>query len=74
MEALTQYWPILITAVASVVWLVRLEGKLIYIEKMVEMQQEEIDKLNDVRELVTQIKNDIEWLKKAIEKRYKLKD
>ena len=38
------------------------------------MQQEEIDKLNDVRELVTQIKNDIEWLKKAIEKRYKLKD
>lgn len=74
MEALIQYWPIIITALGTIVWLVRLEGKHVFLERMVDMQAEEIDKLSDLRDLVTSIKNDIEWLKKTIEKTYNINE
>ena len=43
MEALVEFWPIIFTALGTIVWLVRMEGKINHLESEMKSFKEDVD-------------------------------
>ena len=70
MEALVEFWPIIFTALGTIVWLVRMEGKVNHLESEMKSFKEDIDNVIELKPLIIQIQNDIKWIKKLIETKF----
>jgi len=70
MEAVVELWPIIFTALGTIVWLVRMERKINHLEREMKSFKEDIDNVLELKPLIIQIKNDIKWIKKLIETKF----
>ena len=67
MEEILKYLPTLAGGIAVIVWLVRMEGKVSYLDNEVKEVKDDIHKVLELKPLIMQIQNDVKWIKKLIE-------
>ena len=67
-ELVLEFWPIVIAAAAALIWFVRLEGRVQHLNEMLQMLRDEITGLVEMKEHVAEIKSDVKWMKKSLEK------
>ena len=67
MEEILNYLPTLAGGIAVIVWLVRMEGKVSYLDNEVKEVKDDIHKVLELKPLIMQIQNDVKWIKKLIE-------
>jgi len=67
-ELLLEFWPIIITSAGALIWFVRLEGRVQHLNEMLQMLRDEITGLVEMKEHVAEIKSDVKWMKKSLEK------
>ena len=67
MEEILKYLPSVAGGVAVIVWLVRMEGKVSYLDSEVKEVKDDIHKVLELKPLIMQIQNDVKWIKKLIE-------
>ena len=67
MEEILKYLPSIVGVVAIIVWLVRMEGKVSYLDNEVKEVKDDIHKVLELKPLIMQIQNDVKWIKKLIE-------
>lgn len=63
-DKLPDYWPIFAAGMAGLIWLIRLEAKILYMEKASDKNEEALwSKLNDVQALILQLIQSVGELK-----------
>ena len=67
MEEILKYLPTLAGGIAVIVWLVRMEGKVSYLDSEVKEVKDDVNKVLELKPLIMQIQNDVKWIKKLIE-------
>ena len=67
MEEILKYLPTIAGVVAVIVWLVRMEGKVSYLDNEVKEVKDDVNKVLELKPLIMQIQNDVKWIKKLIE-------
>jgi len=67
MEEILKYLPSIVGVVAIIVWLVRMEGKVSYLDNEVKEVKDDLHKVIELKPLIMQIQNDVKWIKKLIE-------
>lgn len=67
MEEILKYLPSIAGGIAVIVWLVRMEGKVSYLDNEVKEVKDDIHKVLELKPLIMQIQNDVKWIKKLIE-------
>ena len=67
-EILTNYWPFIVSLVALIVWLVRLEMRAHYNSKEIDEIKTEVSAIADIKQDLAVIKSDIKWLRDNQEK------
>jgi len=67
MEEILKYLPSIVGVVAIIVWLVRMEGKVSYLDSEVKEVKDDVNKVLELKPLIMQIQNDVKWIKKLIE-------
>jgi|10_taG_2_1085330.scaffolds.fasta_scaffold01236_4 hypothetical protein len=70
MEEILKYLPTIAGVVAVIVWLVRMEGKVSYLDSEVKEVKDDVNKVLELKPLIIQIQNDIKWIKKLIETKF----
>jgi hypothetical protein len=70
MEEILQYLPSIVGVVAIIVWLVRMEGKVSYLDNEVKEVKDDLHKVIELKPLIMQIQNDVKWIKKLIESKF----
>ena len=69
-EVLLQYWPIFITAGGTLVWLIRLEGKVAYTEKITDKNSAFVKDLSsdgrDISDRIARIETKLDILIETI--------
>ncbi len=70
MEEVLKYLPTIAGVVAVIVWLVRMEGKVSYLDSEVKEVKDDVNKVLELKPLIIQIQNDIKWIKKLIETKF----
>jgi hypothetical protein len=70
MEEILKYLPSIVGVVAIIVWLVRMEGKVSYLDNEVKEVKDDIHNVLELKPLIIQIQNDIKWIKKLIESKF----
>jgi len=67
MEETLKYLPTVAGGIAVIVWLVRMEGKVSYLDNEVKEVKDDVHKVLELKPLIMQIQNDVKWIKKLIE-------
>ena len=67
MEEILKYLPSIAGGIAVIVWLVRMEGKVSYLDNEVKEVKDDVHKVLELKPLIMQIQNDVKWIKKLIE-------
>ena len=67
MEEVLKYLPTVAGGIAVIVWLVRMEGKVSYLDNEVKEVKDDVHKVLELKPLIMQIQNDVKWIKKLIE-------
>ena len=67
MEEILKYLPSIAGGIAVIVWLVRMEGKVSYLDNEVKEVKDDLHKVIELKPLIMQIQNDVKWIKKLIE-------
>jgi len=67
MEEALKYLPTVAGGIAVIVWLVRMEGKVSYLDSEVKEVKDDVHKVLELKPLIMQIQNDVKWIKKLIE-------
>jgi len=70
MEEVLKYLPTIAGVVAVIVWLVRMEGKVSYLDNEVKEVKGDVNKVLELKPLIIQIQTDIKWIKKLIETKF----
>jgi len=63
MKFISQNWPIVAAFITGLIWLVRLEGKVSSNAKLLDKQNEYNEMVSFLKTAVSEIKNDIKWMK-----------